>query len=85
MFKKDIKTNTLALHRDLNLLIVKDLIDHTILLTVYKQRDTNTNLLSNQFFYQNQNIHQHNTRQLNKLHIKRYETKQGHSTISYKG
>ena len=84
LFNKDIRTNTKALHYNLNTLLVKDMRNHCLLKIPHKyihnqpnNQSTNTEI----HFQQNTNIHEHNTRQINQLRTHKYKTKIGQQTV----
>ena len=86
LFNKEYRTSTKQLHKELNLLLVKDLRNlclvqqpHKQLFNQHEKDQHNTQIT----FQRNTNIHAYNTRQLNQLHTPKYNTTIGQSTIEH--
>lgn len=82
LLNKDIQTKTRKLHKELNILMIKDLRDSCLVEIVHKSiHKTNENISSNINFQQNHQVHIHNTRQTNNLHVPKFKTNMGRKTI----
>jgi hypothetical protein len=82
---KDFYTPTKLLHKDLNVLLVKDIYNLSVLQFVYKQRCDLLPSIFNNFFTQNTSIHSHNTRQSKGLYANHPKNKYGLNRIKYQG
>ena len=83
LFNKDIRTNTKELHRDLQILMIKDLQRQCLAQIAYKNQSNEHNRNTQFSFEKNKDIHTYNTRQNNNLHVPHYKTKIGKQTIEY--
>ena len=85
LYSKDYYTPTKKLHKDLNILLVQDIYKLSVLKIVHRQQN---NLLPNifdNFYTENTNIHNHNTRQSSSLHVPKPTNKHGLTCITYQG
>ena len=73
--------------RKLNILSVYDINIHQISVFIYKYMFLPSSLPSSfsNFFKSNSQIHSHNTRQVNYLHLSFYKTKHGQHSLRYRG
>ena len=78
-------TPTDSLHKELEVLKVKDINKlHTAKFAHMQQNNKTPNIFKN-FFIANQTVHQHNTRQNHNLHINQPNTNNGKRTMKYHG
>ena len=85
LFNKDFLTPTDSLHKELEVLKVKDINKlHTVKFVHMQQNNKTPNIFKN-FFIANQTVHQHNTRQNHNLHINQPNTNNGKRTMKYHG
>ena len=85
LFNKDFFTPTQELHKDLDLLLVKDIGKLNTLKFVHRQRNNKTPSIFDNYFIENKDKHKHNTRQTHNLHIKRPNDSYGKNKIQYRG
>ena len=85
LFNKDFLTPTDSLHKELEVLKVKDINRlHTAKFVHMQQNNKTPNIFKN-FFIAIQTVHQHNTRQNHNLHINQPNTNNGKRTMKYHG
>jgi hypothetical protein len=82
---RDFKTPTKQLHKDLNILLVKDIYNSSIAQFIQKQKLNLLPSIFNNYFRNNNEIHNHNTRNNNKLFIERKRTEQGKLMLNHRG
>ena len=85
LYRKDFRTPTKQLHKDCNILLVKDIQTLNILKFVFKQRIGKAPEAFNNYFTENNAIHGHNTRISNNLHPTKPKTSYGKKGIKYHG
>ena len=85
LFNKDFLTPTDPLHKELEVLKVKDINKLHTAKFVHMQQNSKTPNIFKNFFIANQTVHQHNTRQNNNLHITQPNTNNGKRTMKYHG
>jgi hypothetical protein len=85
LYNKDYFTPTLQLHRDIKILLVRDIYKLSIAKFVYKQRNQMLPNIFENHFTENSSIHYHNTRQQSKLHVKYHKNKYGQLKTQYQG
>ena len=85
LHNKDFLTPTKALHKELKVILVKDIQHQNILKFVWKQRNGDTPEAFTSYFTENNNIHGHNTRQAKNLHPIKAKTRFGKKSIKYYG
>ena len=71
LYKEDFYTPTNTLHKDLNILQIKDICKLKVLNFVYNQRNNKTPNIFENYFIENKEVHEHNTRQWHNLHLTR--------------
>ena len=85
LYKKDFYTPTNTLHQDLNILQIKDIGKLKVLNFVYNQRNNKTPNIFENYFIENKEVHEHNTRQSHNLHLTRPINSMGKKQIKYRG
>ena len=85
LYKKDFYTPTNTLHKDLNILQIKDIGKLKVLNFVYNQRNNITPNIFENYFIENKEVHEHNTRQSHNLHLTRPINSMGKKQIKYRG
>ena len=85
LYKKEFRTPTKQLHKDCKILLVKDIQNLNILKFVYKQRKGDAPEAFNNYFTENNTLHQHNTRIANNLHPTKPKTSYGKKSIKHHG
>ena len=85
LYKLPYRTRTNELHFKLRLHKVKDIYKMNILKFVYNSKNKKSIKQFHNYFKIHQTMHDHNTRQLNHLYVKRVRTQYGESMIRYKG
>jgi len=85
LYNKDYLTPTKALHIDLNILLIQDIYRLNVAKFVYKQKNNLLPEIFNNLYIENNQIHTHNTRQRNNLHLKHPENKYGKLKIEHQG
>ena len=85
LFNKEFRTATNKIHKDQGIMLVEDIAKTNILKFVYKQRREDTPIVFQNYFTENNQIHNLNTRQQNNLHIKIPRSNIGKKTIKYRG
>ena len=85
LYKKDFYTPTNTLHKDLNILQIKDIGKLKVLNFVYNQRNNKTPNIFENYFIENKEVHKHNTRQSHNLHLTRPINNMGKKQIKYRG
>ena len=80
LYKKDFYTPTNTLHKDLNILQIKDIGKLKVLNFVYNQRNNKTPNIFENYFIENKEVHEHNTRQSHNLHLTRPINSMGKKT-----
>ena len=87
-FNKDRRTRTKELHKELNILMIRDQRNKCLAEIVHKHlhKDTENTAYEDSSsvpFKRNNTIHNHNTRQTNDLHVPKFKTKIGQNTIEH--
>ena len=85
LFNRDYFTSTSVLHKDLNILLVKDIYRQSIVKFVYKYNAENLPSIFDQMFSVNSMIHNHNTRQTKNIHSLNPINKLGESLTRHQG
>jgi len=85
LYSKDYYTPTKLLHKDLKILLVKDVYKLSVLKFTYRQQNNLLPDIFKQFYIQNTSIHKYNTRQSNGLHVTQPINKHGQNSIKYQG
>jgi len=85
LYDKDYYTPTTTLHKELNLLLVKDIYNLNIAKFVYKQKHDLLPEIFTNLFTENNQIHKYKTRQTNNIHQKHPVNKFGKLTTDYQG
>jgi exonuclease III len=85
LFSKDYLTPTKTLHKDLKLLLTKDIYKHSVLKFVYRQYNGLLPDIFDTFFLENIKIHNYDTRQRNGLHVKQQTNRYGLKSIKHQG
>ena len=85
LYKKDFYTPTNTLLKDLNKLQIKDIGKLKVLNFVYNQQNNKTPNIFENYFIENKEVHEHNTRQSHNLHITRPINSMGKKQIKYRG
>ena len=83
LFNKDIRTPTKQLHKQLNILMIKDLRNLCLTQIAHKHFYGNNFSHTSVQFQKIYQLHSHNTRQSNNFHVPKYKTKSGQHTIEY--
>ena len=76
---------TKELHKELKLLLVKDITIHKIIQFVQLQRLHKIPSIFDKYFIENKQIHSHETRQIQNLHTPKAKTTLGKKSIKYTG
>ena len=82
---RDFLTPTRELHKDYNLLLVKDIAKLNTVKFVYKQRNGQAPDAFMNYYIENMFVHQHNTRQAKNLHVPQHRNTYGHKSVKYRG
>ena len=85
LYELDFLTPTKQMHKDLKLLMVKDIAKINTLKFVYNQRNEITPAVFKKYFIENRNIHTHNTRQTENLHNLQTNSNREKQLIKYRG
>ncbi len=85
LFSKDYYIPMQLLHKELKVLLIKDIYKLSIVKFLYKHQTYLLPEIFNDYFTQNHKIHKHNTRQSDVLHIKHTSNQKGKNTTKYQG
>ena len=85
LYKKDFLTPTKELHKNCKVIMVKDIQNLNILKFVFKQRKGEAPEAFENYFTENNAIHNHQTRQAGNLHPNKPKTRYGNKSIKYYG
>ena len=85
LYSKDYRTPTKTLYKDLDLLMVTDIYKICIAKFVYKQKNGLLPEIFDNLFKENNQVHSHNTRQINNIHHKRTRNNYGQITTENQG
>lgn len=85
LYNKDFYTPTKQLHKDLNVLLVKDIFKLSNAKFVYKYRKDLLPPVFNNLFIDNRCMYKYNTRQCNNIHLTKANGKYGDLKIAHQG
>ena len=85
LYNKDWYTHTNDLHKELDILQIRDIFNISLLKMVYKQRNNELPGIFNHYFKTRYEVHNRSTRNCNKLEVTRTRTRFGNSTLKYQG
>ena len=85
LYKLPFRTDTNVMHKDLDILKVKDIYKYQIQKFVYESLNKTCIVQFHDYYSYNNNVHQMNTRQQNRLKSTRPKTKFGENSLKYYG
>ena len=85
LHNKDFLTPTIELHKECNLLLVKDIAKLNTVKFVFKQRNGLAPDAFHNYYIENMFIHQHSTRQAKNIHVTQHRNTYGQKSVKYRG
>ena len=85
LHNKDFLTPTIELHKECNLLLVKDIAKLNTVKFVFKQRNGLAPDAFRNYYIENMFIHQHSTRQAKNIHVTQHRNTYGQKSVKYRG